>query len=150
MSWRITSPSIERRCDNVTYMLCIFSGMLLGGWCKSMIKWSNVCPCVLKFVKQKVGAIGNWYLLIVNVLEVFDFGIWWWYWKLLDMGYIGMTFLGRFSNIMSYKRTCFLMILFKLIKILIGGCIIIYILIHLTSMKEVFSIYQCFHWQFLI
>ncbi len=42
------------------------------------------------------------------------------------MGPIGMTFLGRFSNIMSYKQTCFLMKVLKLIKILIGGCIIIF------------------------
>jgi hypothetical protein len=51
--------------------------MLLGGWHKSMIKWSNVYPCALKSIKQKVGAIGNWYLLIINVLEMFDYGIWW-------------------------------------------------------------------------
>jgi hypothetical protein len=97
ISWRITNPSIEHRCDNVTYILCIFSGTLLGRLHRSMIKWSNVCPSILKFVRQKVGAIDNWYLSIVNVLEVFNYNIWWWYWKLLNMGPISMAFLGGFQ-----------------------------------------------------
>jgi hypothetical protein len=42
------------------------------------------------------------------------------------MGPIGITFLGRFSNIMFCKLTCFLMKFFKLTKISIGGCIVIF------------------------
>jgi hypothetical protein len=82
---RITSPFIKRKHDNVMYMLCIFNGILLGGWQRSMIKWSNIYPYALQFVKQKTWASGNWYLLIVNVLKVFDFNIWWWYWKFFDI-----------------------------------------------------------------
>jgi hypothetical protein len=82
---RITIWFIKRTHDNIKYMLCIFSGTLLGGWQRSMIKWSNICPCALKIVKQKAWASGNWYLLIVNVLKVFDFNICWWYWKLFGM-----------------------------------------------------------------
>jgi hypothetical protein len=44
-----------------------------------LVKWSNACPHTLKFVKQKVGASDNWYLLIVNVLKVFGFDMWWLY-----------------------------------------------------------------------
>jgi hypothetical protein len=40
-------------------MLCIFKRTLLGGCQRFMIKLSNVCPCALKFVKQKVGASDN-------------------------------------------------------------------------------------------
>jgi hypothetical protein len=40
-----------------------------------MIKRSNVCPENLKFVRQKTKASGSWYLFMLNVLEVFDFGI---------------------------------------------------------------------------
>jgi hypothetical protein len=41
------------------YMLCILNWTLSGGQQTSMIKWSNVYPYALKFVKQKVGANGN-------------------------------------------------------------------------------------------
>jgi hypothetical protein len=37
---------------------------------------SNVCPYDLKSMRQKVGANGSWYLFMLNVLEVFDSGIW--------------------------------------------------------------------------
>jgi hypothetical protein len=67
------SPFMDHRSDKITYVLCIFKHTLLGGCQKgSMIKLSNVCPCVLKSVKQKVEANGNSYLLIMNVLKVFD------------------------------------------------------------------------------
>jgi hypothetical protein len=61
------SPSMDHRCDKVSYMLCIFKCTLLGGYWRYVIKLSNVCPCALKFVKQKVGARGNWYLLIAQM-----------------------------------------------------------------------------------
>lgn len=44
-----------------------------------LVKWSNACPHALKFVKWKVGASDNWYLLIVNVFKMFDFDMWWLY-----------------------------------------------------------------------
>ncbi len=64
MSWivifhRIMNPPMDSRCNKVTYMLCIFKCILLGGCQRSIIKLSNVSPCVLKYVKQKVGARGN-------------------------------------------------------------------------------------------
>jgi hypothetical protein len=93
MFCRIMSPYMDCRHDKVMYMLCIFKCTLLGGCRRSTIKLSNVCLCALKYVKLKARAIGNWYLLIVNVLEMFDSNMWWWYWKFLDMIIIGMTFL---------------------------------------------------------
>jgi hypothetical protein len=69
------SPSKEHNCDNITYMLCMSIGTLFGGCFKSMIKWSNVCPWNLKSMRQKVGVSGNWYLFMLNVLEVFDSSI---------------------------------------------------------------------------
>jgi len=53
------NPSMDCKCDKVMSMLCIFKRALLGGYQRFMIKLSNVCPCVLKFLKQKVGASGN-------------------------------------------------------------------------------------------
>jgi len=79
------SPSMDCKHDKVMYMLCIFKRTLLGGCQRSIINLSNVCPCVLKSVKQKVWVGDNWYLMIMNVLDVFDSDMWWWYWKLLDM-----------------------------------------------------------------
>jgi hypothetical protein len=113
ISFNITSPSKERTHDNVTYMLCMLIGTLSGGCFKSMIKWSNVCLWNLKFVKQKAKASGSWYIFMLNVMEVFDYSIWWWYWKVLDIDTIGMTFFGRPSKVMSCKVSCFLMNSFK-------------------------------------
>ncbi len=113
ISFNITSPSEKRNCDNVTYMLCVLISTLLGGCFKFMIKWSNVCPWDLKSMRQKIGASHSWYLFILNVLEVFDCGIWWWHWKVLDINTIGMTFFGRPSKVMSCKVSCFLMNSFK-------------------------------------
>jgi hypothetical protein len=84
---RIMSTFMDCRHDKVAYMLCIFKRTLSSGWWRSMIKLSNVCPCALKFVKQKARASGNWYLLIMNILEVFDSNMGWWYW---DMGIIDL------------------------------------------------------------
>jgi hypothetical protein len=67
------SPFKEQNHDNVTYMLCMLIGMLLSGCFKSIIKWSNVWD--VTFVKQKARASDNWYLFMLNVLIVFDFGI---------------------------------------------------------------------------
>ncbi len=55
---RIMSPSMDI-CDKVMYMLCIFKSTLSSGYQRSVIKLSNVCPCLLKYVRQKVGAIDN-------------------------------------------------------------------------------------------
>jgi hypothetical protein len=56
---RIMSPSMDCKCDNVMYMLCIFKCTLLGGCQRSMIKSSIVCLCALKFMRQKARASGN-------------------------------------------------------------------------------------------
>jgi hypothetical protein len=69
-------PSIELKCDNNMYMLCILSSTLLGGWQRLMIKWANVFLCIFKSMIWKVGASEHWYLLIVNVLKVFGFCMW--------------------------------------------------------------------------
>jgi hypothetical protein len=71
------SRSKERNCDNVTYMLCMLIGTLLGGCFKSTINWSNVCPWYSKSTRQKTRANGDWYLFVLNILEIFDYGIWW-------------------------------------------------------------------------
>jgi hypothetical protein len=71
------NPSMDCKHDKVTYMLCIFKCTLLDGCRRSIINLSNVCPCALKSIRQKVGASDNWYLLIVNVLDVFDSNMWW-------------------------------------------------------------------------
>jgi hypothetical protein len=95
--------SMSKECnrDNVTYMLCMLIGTLSSGCFKFMIKRSNVCPWDSKSMRQKTKASGSWYLFMLNVLEVFDFGIWWWYWKILDIDTIGMTFFNRPSRVMS-------------------------------------------------
>ncbi len=46
---------MDCRCDKVTYMLCIFKCTLLGDYQRSIINLSNICPCVLKSIRQKVG-----------------------------------------------------------------------------------------------
>ncbi len=57
---RIMSPSMDHKSNKVMYMLCKFKRTLLGGCQKrSMIQLSNVYPCALKFIKQKVEANGN-------------------------------------------------------------------------------------------
>ncbi len=81
MSWKdtslnIMSPPREHKLDNVTYMLCMLIGTPLGGCLTPMIKWSNAYFSLLKFVRQKARSSGNWYLLMLNVSEVFDFGMW--------------------------------------------------------------------------
>ncbi len=53
---KIMSTSMDCRSDNVTYMWCIFKCTLLGDCRRSML---NVCPCALKFVRQKTRASGN-------------------------------------------------------------------------------------------
>ncbi len=122
----------------VTYMLCIFKCTLSSGCWRSTIKLSIVCPCVLKFVRQKVGAIDNWYLLIVNVLEVFDSNMWWWYWKFLNMGIIGMTFLRRPSSFMFCNFMFFLMKSLNLTKTFMGGCIVTFFYIHFEYVKDIY------------
>jgi hypothetical protein len=44
ISCKILGPFRKFKHDNTTYMLCMFSGTLFGGWQKFMIKCSNVCP----------------------------------------------------------------------------------------------------------
>ncbi len=135
------SPFMDHRHDKVMYMLCIFKCTLSNGCRRSMIKLSNVCPCALKFVSWKARAIGNWYLLIVNVLEVFNSNMWWWYWKFLDMGIIGMTFLGRPSSFMFCNFMFFSMKSLKLAKTFTGGCIVTSFCIHSESMKDIYFMY---------
>jgi hypothetical protein len=94
-------------------MLCMLVGTLLGGSFKSIIKWSNICPWDVIFVKQKARASDSWYLFMLNVLVVFDSDIWWWYWKVVDSSTIDMTFVGKPYKIMSCKVSCFLMNSFK-------------------------------------
>jgi hypothetical protein len=55
----IISPFMEPQHDSVTYMLCILSRTLSSDWQRPMIKWSNVCPCILKFIKLKANANGS-------------------------------------------------------------------------------------------
>jgi hypothetical protein len=55
----IMNPSMDCGGDKVIYMLCIFKRTLSGGCRRSMIKLSNVCPCALKSMRQKIGAIDN-------------------------------------------------------------------------------------------
>jgi len=76
ISLKFTSLSKEHNCDNVTYMLCMLIGRLSNGCFKSMIKWSNVCSWNLMFARQKIRASSSWYPFMLNVLEVFDYGIW--------------------------------------------------------------------------
>jgi len=128
------SAPIDCRHDKVNYVLCIFECTLLGGCQRSMIKLSNLYPCALKSMRQKVGAISNWYLLIVNVLEVFDSNMWWWYWKFLDMGIIGMTFWRKHFNFMFCNFMFFSMKSLKLIKTFIVGCIVRFLCIHSKHM----------------
>jgi hypothetical protein len=64
MSWIIIfhknmNPSMDCKHDKVTYMLCIFKCTLLDGCRRSIINLSNVCPCALKSIRQKVGASDN-------------------------------------------------------------------------------------------
>jgi hypothetical protein len=73
MSFNIMNPSMGCKHDNVTDMLSMLIGTPLDDYFKSMIKWSNVCPKVLKFIRQKERESVNLYLLMLNVLEVFDF-----------------------------------------------------------------------------
>jgi hypothetical protein len=94
MSWivifcRIMNPSMDRKCDKVTYMLCILKHTLSGGCRRSMIKLSNVCPCALKSVRKKGKAISNWYLFdyecfggvwfqyVMVILEILWYGYYW-------------------------------------------------------------------------
>jgi hypothetical protein len=142
----IMNPSIDHRFYKVTYMLCIFKCTLSCGCQRSMIKLSNVCPCALKFVRQNARAIGNWYLLIENVLEVFYSNMWWWYWKFLDMGIIAMTFLGRPYSFMFCKFMFFSIKSLKLIKTFMGGCIVTFFCIHFKNMWRIyFRCIWCFY-----
>jgi hypothetical protein len=63
------NPSKEHKHDNVTYMLCILSWILSGGWQRSMIKCSKVCPWASKSVKQKTQANSSWYQLVFEKLS---------------------------------------------------------------------------------
>jgi hypothetical protein len=54
-----TFTPMKHRCHNVIYVLCMFHGTLSSGWQRFIIRCSNVCPYILKSMKQKVGAIDN-------------------------------------------------------------------------------------------
>jgi len=100
------SPFKECKQDNVTYM-CILNWILPGGWWRSMIKCSKVCPLALKLIKQKVGASGSWFWLTLKVFEVLDSFMKWWYWKFLIMGATNITLLGKplilmFCNVLYF------------------------------------------------
>jgi hypothetical protein len=112
MSWivifcTIFNSSMDHKHDKVMYMLCMFKHMLSCGYWRSIIKLSNVCTCAQKPVKQKARAKSDWYLLIMNVLEVLDSDRSWWYWKLLDMVIIDMTFLKKPFSFMFYRFMLF-------------------------------------------
>jgi len=106
---RIMSPFMDHRHDKVMYMLCIFKRTLLGGCQWSMIKLSNVCPYALKYVKQKTRASGNWYILIMNILEVFDSNIGCWFWKFLDMGIIDLWHFKGGLLVVCFIILCFIL-----------------------------------------
>jgi hypothetical protein len=55
ISLNIMNPSKECYCDNVTYMLCILIGTLLGGCFKPMIKCRS-----LKFKVYEIKGKGKW------------------------------------------------------------------------------------------
>jgi hypothetical protein len=59
ISFNITNPSNEHKHDNLTDMLCMLIGTLLGDYFKLMVNWSNVYFLVLKSMKQKVKASDN-------------------------------------------------------------------------------------------
>jgi hypothetical protein len=104
---RIMSTFMDRRDDKVMYMLCIFKRTFSSGCRRCMIKLSNICPCALKSVKQKARASGNWYLLIMNILEVFDSNMGWWYWKFLDMGIIDLWHLKGGLLVVCFIILCY-------------------------------------------
>ncbi len=56
---RCTFTPMKHRFDDVTYVLCMFHGTLSSDWHGFIIRCSNVCPCILESMKQKVGAIDN-------------------------------------------------------------------------------------------
>jgi hypothetical protein len=80
------NPSMDCGGDKVTYMLCIFKNKLSSGWRRSMIKLSNVCPCVLKSMRQKLGQLisidcecfgGVWFQYVMVILESHWYGYYW-------------------------------------------------------------------------
>jgi hypothetical protein len=62
----------------------------------------------------------------------------WWYWKLLDMGIISMTFLRNPLIVMSCKFTCFFMNLLKLIKTFIGGCMVTCLFVSIWHLWQIY------------
>jgi hypothetical protein len=149
MSWivifrTIMNPSMNHIHDKVAYMLCIFKCTLSCGCQRFMIKLSNFCPCVLKFVRQKAKATGNWYLLIMNLLQMFNFDMWWLYWKLLDMGIIGMTFLRRPFSFMLCNFISSSMKSLKLIKNFMGEMHYGIFLSHLQFMGYIFNVFDAY------
>jgi hypothetical protein len=120
ISLNIMSPSREHKNDNVTYTLCVLTGT--SSSVKSMIKCSNVYSWILNFMTQKARTNGNWYLLMLNVLKVFDSWMWRWYYEFY-MGTIGIKFFCWPCWVISCKVLCFLMNSFKSKKSFVRKCI---------------------------
>jgi hypothetical protein len=57
ISFNIMSPSKERNCDNVTYMVCMLIGTLWLGCFNFMIMWSNIC---LEIKIYEIESKGKW------------------------------------------------------------------------------------------
>jgi hypothetical protein len=144
------SPYMECRYDNITYVFCILNDTLLASWQRSMIKLSNVYPYALKSMKQKNRPNGSWYLLIVNVFKSFNFGMWWWYSKFLEIRTIGMAFLRRPSSSISWKLMWFILNWLKWIKRLMGDELSHYP-ISIWHLQKIYFLYGlCCHWKLKI
>ncbi len=103
--------------------------------------WLSCQMFVLTFWNLWDKKLGQLALLIMNVLKVLNSNMWWWYWKFLDMGIIGMTFLGRPSSFMFCNFMFFSMKSLKLTKTFMGGCIVTSFYIRSKFVKDIFSMY---------
>jgi hypothetical protein len=92
--------------------------------------------------------LGQLALIFMNVLEVFNSNMWWWYWKFLDMGIIGITFLG--SLLILHNFMFFSMKSLILMKTFMGGCIERIFVSIPNLWRTYFQSIQCFHLQFRI
>jgi hypothetical protein len=142
MSWivifhKIMSPSMDRRHNKVTYMLCIFKCTLSSGCRRFMIKLSNVCPCVLISMDcECFGSVWFQYVMVTSKIP--------WY------GYYWFDILGRPSSFVFCNFNFFSMKSLKLIKTFKGGCIGTIFCIHSKFVRMYFLCIWCFHLQFVI
>jgi hypothetical protein len=139
------SPSMDCKHDNVG--IC---WAYLNTHCQKVAEslWLSCQMFVLVLWNLWNKKLGQLSLLIMNVLEVFNSNMWWWYWKFLDMGIIGMTFLGRPSSFTFCSFMFFSMKSLNWRKYLLGDALNVFLYPFWIYEGHIFDVSNAFVYNF--